>query len=60
LARSSLCSWQAAHTTGSSRRPRAYPKLESGGETMKLIKRVAVAIGSLMAVVVAGGAHWKV
>jgi hypothetical protein len=26
---------------------------------MKLITRIAVAIGSLMALVLAGGAHWK-
>jgi hypothetical protein len=27
---------------------------------MKALKRIAIALGSLMAVVLAGGAHWKV
>jgi hypothetical protein len=36
--------------------------LEGGGEKgvgMRLVKRIAIALGSLAALAVAGGAHWK-
>jgi hypothetical protein len=31
-----------------------------GGSSMKLVKRFAIALGSLLAVMLAGGAHFKV
>jgi hypothetical protein len=30
-----------------------------GGGYMRLIRRIAIAAGSLLALVLAGGAHWK-
>jgi hypothetical protein len=30
-----------------------------GGGGMKVVKRLAVALGSLLALAVAGGAHWR-
>jgi hypothetical protein len=33
------------------------PFLEEGGVTVKMIKRLAVAMGSLLALAFAGGAH---
>jgi len=31
-----------------------------GGGRMKTVKRIAIALGALLAVALAGGAHWKV
>jgi hypothetical protein len=31
-----------------------------GGSPMKLVKRIAIALGSRLAVMLAGGAHFKV
>jgi hypothetical protein len=30
-----------------------------GGLTMKLVRRIAIALSSLLAIALAGGAHWK-
>jgi hypothetical protein len=30
-----------------------------GGWNMRLVRRIAIAAGSLLALVLAGGAHWK-
>lgn len=30
-----------------------------GGHGMKLVRRVAIALSSLLAIALAGGAHWK-
>lgn len=34
-------------------------QMKRGGVAMKLVKRLAVAVGSLLALVLAGGAHVK-
>ena len=31
-----------------------------GGGRMKTLKRISIALGALLAVALAGGAHWKV
>jgi hypothetical protein len=38
-------------------RSEGYPPSREGGGSVKLIKRFAIAIGSLAALVLAGGAH---
>jgi hypothetical protein len=46
------------------RRARSAPEAlrgdtQKGGKAMRLVKRLAVAVGSLLALVLAGGAHIK-
>lgn len=32
---------------------------QEGGDKMKLVKKLTVAVGSLLALALAGGAHWR-
>jgi len=46
------------HRTGDNERGGRPPR-RLGGGSMKVVKRLAVALGSLLALAVAGGAHWR-
>ena len=44
---------------GDSRDEKGWPAPVEREVDMKLAKRIAVALGSLLAVALAGGAHWR-
>jgi hypothetical protein len=39
--------------------PTGGARASEGGEGMKFIRRVVIALGSLAALALAGGAHWR-